>query len=114
MSDVNHLEIQGRLTRDAELKYTNDGTALTSFSIATEFSWKKGAEWEKKVSYFDVTAWGNLAAIAGQLIKGTPVLVIGRLEQQRWEKDGKTNSKVVIVAEKIFELKFPKKQGEEV
>jgi len=103
MTDHNSVEIQGRLTRDAEIKYTSTGTALANISIATNYSFKKGEEWENKVSYIDVTVWGKLAERAGQLKKGTPVIVFGRMDQQRWEQDGHSRSKIVIVAEKVIE-----------
>lgn len=98
MPRINKVEIEGNLTRDAESKYTNSGKCVTSFSIAFNDDYKKGDEWVKQVSYFDVTVLGNEATNAAQLKKGAHVSLTGKLKQDRWEKDGKTNSKVYIVA----------------
>jgi len=94
----NEVKIGGNLTRDAELKYTNSGKAIARFSIAHNSSYKKGETWEEEVSFFDVTVLGASAEKAGGLTKGSRVNLSGKLKQERWEKDGKTNSRVVIIA----------------
>lgn len=94
----NEVKIGGNLTRDAELKYTNSGKAIARFSIAHNSSYKKGDTWEEEVSYFDVTVLGSSAESAGAMTKGTRVNLSGKLKQERWEKDGKANNKVVIIA----------------
>ncbi len=102
MNDKNDITLQGRLTRDAEVKYTNTGTALANIAIASNYSYKKGDDWTDEVSYFDVVAWGKLAEAQAELKKGTPVIVFGRLKQERWQvQDGATRSRVNVVADKI-------------
>lgn len=105
---INEVKIEGNLTRDAETKYTNSGKQITHFSLAYNSAFKKGEDWIKEVSYFDVTAWGNDAASA--LRKGDRVYIEGKLKQDRWEKDGKTNSKVGIVAFKVEKRSNPEGQ----
>jgi len=87
----------GRMVGDADLKFTNKGTALANFSIAVNR--KKGEE--ESVSYFDCTAWGTLAqGISDNLRKGQRVIVTGNLSQDRYEnKEGKTVSKVILTVE---------------
>ena len=71
---------------------------------------------EKEVSFFDVESWSKLAEICREKAqKGRGVRVVGRLKQERWNgNDGKTRSKVVIVAEHVeFRPEFKKEQAEE-
>jgi single-strand DNA-binding protein len=103
MTDLNTVTIIGRLTRDAELKFTASGQAISSFSIAVNSQKKQGDAWVDDPSFFDVTYWcGNRSeGLAPFLTKGKQIGVAGRLKQDRWEKDGEKRSKVVIVAEAI-------------
>jgi single-strand DNA-binding protein len=84
----------GRLTAAPEIKFTNKGTAVVNFSVAVNR--KKGEE--DYVSYFDCTAWGDLASgIAATLKKGDRVIVSGYLTQDRYEnKEGKTVAKTIL------------------
>jgi len=115
MTDYNHWAGIGRLTRDAELKYLNTGTAVCNFSIAVNRSIPPkddGGEWKNEASFFDVQLWGKAAeSKAPKLLKGKQVLVSGSLRQDRWEQDGKARSRVYIVAESIQPLADGKKAG---
>ena len=111
-SDINHVVLIGRLTRDAELKYTNGGTAVTKFSLANNQSRKSGDQWTEEVHYFDVTLWGRSAeAVTKYLTKGKQVAVDGRLQQERWEKDGQKHSRVSITANNVELLGSGSGQG---
>ena len=102
MQDTNVIVVTGRLTRDAELKYTNSGTGLCAFSLATNRRAKKGDEWVDEASFFDVTWFGKLAEKLSQYMgKGKQVCVTGSLKQERWSKDGENRSKVAIVADNV-------------
>lgn len=95
--DINCVVVTGRLVRDAELKMTGGGTAITTFCIAVNRSVKTDAGWRDEAQFFDVTLFGKHGEVLKQyLVKGTAVCVEGELKQDRWEKDGKTNSKVTI------------------
>ena len=97
--------IVGNLTRDPEIRYTRDGQATTSLSVAVNRRWqdRTAKEWEESTSYFDVVCWRDLAEnVALSLTKGARVVVAGRLEQRSWESDeGDKRSKVEIVADEI-------------
>lgn len=102
MADVNHVILIGRLTRDAEIKYTSGGTAVSKFSIAVNKKRKQGEEWIEEANFFDVVLWGRAAEALNQyLVKGKQVAVEGELHQNRWEKDGQTHSKVEINANNV-------------
>jgi single-strand DNA-binding protein len=102
MADVNCVTIIGRLTRDAELKYTAGGQAVCKFSIAVNRRKKSGDQWVDEASFFDVTAWGKTGEALNQyLVKGKQIAVEGELRQDRWEQDGKNRSKVEIMANNV-------------
>ena len=102
MADLNHVTLIGRLTRDAELKYTPGGLAISSFSIAVNRRRKNGDQWVDEVSYFDINLYGKPAESLKQyLTKGKQVAVDGELRQDRWEKDGQKFSRVSIVANNV-------------
>jgi single-strand DNA-binding protein len=102
MADVNHVVLIGRLTRDAELKYTNSGLAITKFSIAINRRRKQGDNWVDEANFFDCVNMGRQGeAIQKYLQKGKQVAVDGELRQDRWEQDGQRRSKVEIYANNI-------------
>jgi single-strand DNA-binding protein len=102
VSDLNHVCLIGRLTRDAELKYTASGQAVGNFSIAVDRRIKSGDGWVNEANFFDVTLWGKTAESLGKyLVKGKQVAIDGELRQDRWEQDGQNRQKVVIVAQNV-------------
>jgi single-strand DNA-binding protein len=102
MTDLNHVVLIGRLTRDAELKYTNAGSAICKFSIAVNRRRKSGDSWVDEANFFDIAAWGKMGESLNQyLTKGKQVAVEGELRQNRWEQDGQPRSKVEIFAMNI-------------
>lgn len=101
-NDLNSFNGIGRLTRDAETRYTAGGMAICSMSIASGYRKKNGDAWEDEVSFFDVTLFGKTAETLGKyLVKGKQVAISGELRQERWEKDGQTRSKVTIHANNV-------------
>jgi single-strand DNA-binding protein len=102
MADINHVVLVGRLTRDAELKYTAGGQAVCKFSVAVNRRRKNGDQWVDEANFFDVVLWGRQGEALNQyLVKGKVVGVDGELRQDRWEQDGQNRSKVEIVAANI-------------
>ena len=102
MTDINRVFLVGRLTRDAELRYTTSATAVAKFSIAVNRSKKSGDQWEEEVSYFDIVLWGKIAeGLSKYLLKGKQVAVDGELRQSRWEQDGQNRSRIEIHASNI-------------
>ena len=101
-ADINSLTIVGRLTRDAELKYTNSGSAVTSMGLAVNRSRKDGDQWVEEANFFDISLWGRRGESLQQYLqKGTRIAVTGELRQERWEQDGQKRSRVVIHANNI-------------
>jgi single-strand DNA-binding protein len=102
MADINHVVLVGRLTRDAELKYTTGGQAVCKFSIAVNRRKKSGDQWVDEANFFDIVLWGRQGESLNQyLLKGKQVGIEGELRQDRWEQDGQNRSKVEIVANNL-------------
>jgi len=102
MADLAVAVIVGRLTRDAELKYTNSGQAVCHFSVATGSRRKKGDQWIEESSFWDVDLWGKQGESINQyLTKGKPVAVEGSMRQDKWEQDGQTRSKILVTANTV-------------
>lgn len=109
MADVNHVILIGRLTRNAELKYTAGGQAVCKFSLAVNRRKKSGDQWIEEASFFDVVLWGRSGEAVNQyLLKGKQIAVSGSLVQERWEKDGQQHSSVLIVSDSIQLLADPR------
>ncbi len=99
---LNSVNVMGNLTRDPEIKYTNSGKSVCNLSVANNRVYTSNGEKVTEVSYFDVEVWGAVAEnCAKYLSKGSGIIVEGRLKQERWEKDGKTQSRVRISANNI-------------
>lgn len=96
-NDLNNWTGVGRLVRDMEIKYTAGGMAIGTFAIAIGKRVKKGESWEDYTSFFDCKCFGKTAENLNQyMVKGKQVAIIGELNQDRWQKDGETKSRVVI------------------
>ena len=102
MADINHVVLIGRLTRDAELKYTANGQAVCKFSLAINRRKKNGDQWVDEPSFFDIVLWGKQGETLNQyLVKGKQIAVEGELRQDRWEQDGQNRSKIEIMANNV-------------
>ena len=107
MTDLNHVVLIGRLTRDLgdderSFGYVGNGQARANVSIAVNRSIKKGEEWIDEVSYFDITIWGKTAEnLKPYLNKGKQICVECHLKQDRWEKDGQKMSRISIIADNV-------------
>jgi len=118
MNNLNQVLIEGKLVKNPELSHTTDGTAVCTFSVASNrfIREKLNDEFQKEVSFFDITALTELANnCASNLKKGRGVRIIGRLKQDRWEgPKGKIHSKVYIVADHvIFKPEVRKEENHE-
>jgi single-strand DNA-binding protein len=103
MPNVNIVVLAGHLTRDVELKYTPNGTAVCNMGLAVNNRYKSGDEWIDQPCFVDITVWGKQAENCDQyLSKGSPALVEGRLNFRTWEdQDGNKRSKLDVVANKV-------------
>ena len=105
MADINKVILVGRLTRDAELRYTNSGAPICKFSIAINRRKKVGDQWEDEANFFDCVLFGRQGESINQyLVKGKQVGIEGELRQNRWEQDGQNRSKVEITAFNVMLL----------
>lgn len=99
----NRIIVMGNLTRDPELRYIPNGTAVATLRLAINNRYRQGEEWKEDVCYVDVTVWGKQAENCNEyLSKGSGVLVEGRLSYRTWETDeGQTRSKHEVVANTV-------------
>ena len=96
-TDINSVVLIGRLTRDAELRYSNAGTAICKFAIANNYSRKQGDNWTEETNFFDAVLMGRRAeALHKYLVKGKQVGIQGELRQGRWEQDGQKRSRIEV------------------
>lgn len=104
---LNKTMLIGRLGRDPETKYSKDGLAITSFSIATTLAWKDKNSGEKKetIEWHRIVTFGKLAEFCSQyLSKGKQVYVEGRLHTRSWEQDNITRYITEILASSVLSL----------
>jgi len=92
---MNQATFVGNLTREAELRHGNSGTAIVTFDVAVNDREKRGEKWEDYPSYFRCVMFGKRAeAVHKYLTKGQRVGITARIRQDRWEKDGSKHSMV--------------------
>jgi single-strand DNA-binding protein len=97
---LNHISIMGRLTKDVELRRTNSGTAVASFTLAVDRDFSK----EKETDFIDCVAWKNTAEfVSNHFSKGKMAIVAGRLQIRSWkDKDGNNRRTAEVVAENVY------------
>lgn len=100
---LNNVIIMGRLTRDPELRRTQGGTAVTSFTMAVDRDFKSQSG-EKEADFIDVVAWRNTGEFAAKyLAKGRMAVVEGRIQVRDWQdKDGNRRKSVEVVADNVY------------
>lgn len=98
MAQFNKVILMGHLTRDPELKQTNSGESVTTFSLAVNRTGKNG-----ECDFFDITAWRKTAElVASYLKKGAPVLVCGKLQNRSYtDKQGTKRTVTEVVADEV-------------
>lgn len=101
---LNRIILMGRLTRDPELRHTQGGTAVASFSLAVERDFKDQATGEKVTDFIDIVAWRNTAELAERYFrKGRMAVVEGRLQLRDWtDKDGNKRRTAEVVADHMY------------
>jgi len=99
---VNKVILIGNLGKDPEIRYTQSGTAVANFTLATTDSWggKDGQEKQERTEWHNIVAWARLAEICNQYLqKGKQVYIEGRIQTRKWEdRDGNTRYTTEIVA----------------
>ena len=100
---LNKIIIMGRLTRDPELRRTQSGTAVTSFSLAVDRDFK-GQNGEKETDFIDVVAWRNTAEfVSSYFTKGRMAVVEGRLQVREYtDRDGNKRRTAEVIADNVY------------
>lgn len=100
---LNHIVIQGRLTRDPEYRTTGSGTSVANFSVAVDRDFP-GQSGEKETDFIDCVAWRKTAEfVTKYFTKGSAILVSGRLQIRSWtDKDGNKRRTAEIIADNIY------------
>lgn len=100
---LNKIILMGRLTRDPELRRTQSGTAVTSFSIACDRDFKSQSG-EKETDFIDVVAWRSTAEFVSKYFaKGRMAVVEGRLQMRDWtDKEGNKRTTAEVVADNVY------------
>ena len=108
----NKIILIANLTKDPELRYTPQGTPVASFRIAANTRYKQDGEIKQEELFIDTVVFGKQAEACSKFLsKGSPVLVDGRLKEEKWESDGQQKSKFKIIANDVRFLPSNKKGG---
>lgn len=109
---LNHIVLIGRLTREPEMRYTDNGTAVARFTLAVERNYTN-RQGEKEVDFINIVTWRKLAENCAQhLGKGRLVAVDGSLQIRKSENNGKTYINPEVVANDVSFLDWPKEQNQ--
>ena len=101
---MNQIVLMGRLTRDPELRHTQTGTAVTSFSLAIDRGYTPKDGGERQTDFIDIVAWRNTAEFVSKYFtKGQMAAVTGRLQIRDWtDKDGNKRKSAEVVADNVY------------
>jgi len=111
MASLNKVMLIGNLTRDPELRYIPNGSAVASFTMAMNRVYKlQSGEKKEEVSFVRIVVWGRMAEVCGEyLTKGSPVFVEGRLQSRSWDgPDGQKRNALEVIA---MNVQFLRGQG---
>jgi len=100
---LNHITVMGRLTRDPELRHTQSGTPVASFTLAVDRDYAPQGQ-EKETDFIDIVAWRHTAEFVSKYFsKGRMTVVSGRLQIRGWtDKDGNKRKTAEIVADSVY------------
>ena len=111
MANLNKVFLMGNLTRDPELRYIPSGTAVATFTVASNRTYSSASgEKKEEVCFVRVVSWARQAELCGEyLTKGSPVFVEGRLQSRSWETpEGQKRSTIEVVAQNVQFLGRPR------
>ena len=115
MAGVNKVILVGNLGQDPEIRYTQNGTAVCNFTVATTEAYtpRDGGQREERTEWHRIVAWARLAEICGEyLSKGKQVYIEGRLQTRSWEdREGNKRTTTEIVATQMQMLGAPQPGG---
>ncbi len=112
---LNRAELIGNLTKDPEIRYTPSGTAVATFTIATNRSFVSEGEKKEETDFHRIVAWAKLAELCSQLLKkGNKVYVAGRIQNRSWDgPDGEKKYMTEINIDDMILLTSARPAGEE-
>lgn len=101
--NINLVQVCGRITKKLEVRSTQGGSKVCSFSVATNRTWKnEQGEKQEETEFHNIVAWGKAAeTIAQWFDKGDEIYIMGRLRTSSWEKDGIKKYRTDIVMERF-------------
>ncbi len=106
MPYLNSVHIVGHLAKDAEVKFTQSGTAYSNFSVYTKESVKKNGQWEKETTFHDCVCFGKPAEWLGNAHKGQLVVLTGRIQKRKWQdKEGNNRISAEIICDSVQVMK---------
>ena len=101
---LNHITIMGRLTRDPELRSTQSGVSVTSFTVAVDrdFGGRDGGE--RQTDFIDCVAWRQTGEVVSKYFhKGSMIVVSGRLQSRKWQdRDGNNRTNWEVIADNVY------------
>lgn len=101
-SSYNRVILLGNVTRDIELRYLQNGTAVADIGMAINEKVKRNEQWVDEPCFVEASCFGRTAEVANEyLSKGAPLFIEGRLRFSQWEKDGQKRSKLSVVVDKL-------------
>jgi len=113
MRGINVCILGGNVGNEPEVKYTQAGLPITSFSLAMSEKWKKDGQEGSRLEWVRVVCFSNLADICGQYLgKGDGVLVTGKLRSRDYEQSGEKKRVTEVIADKVHFLTKKKERGE--
>lgn len=98
---LNKAILMGRLTRDPELRYTQNNTPVVSFTLAIDRSYSRGQE--RQTDFIDIVAWRRTAEFVSQwFTKGMMAVVVGSIQSRRWQdKNGNNRTSIEVIADEV-------------
>lgn len=112
---LNRIVIMGRMTRDPELRHTQTGTAVASFTLAVDRDFRDKQSGQKETDFIDVVVWrGSAEFVAKYGAKGRVAAVEGRLQNRDWtDKEGNKRRTAEVIAENVYFGDYRKDGGEQ-
>lgn len=104
---LNHIDLMGRLTKAPELRYTQNGKPVASFTLAVDRDYQKG-----ETDFFNIVAWNKTAEFVNSYLdKGLMATVSGRLQNRKWtDKNGAERISAEIIAENVYPAEWKKRE----
>ena len=98
---LNKVILMGRLTRDPEIRYTQNNTPVASYSIAVDRNYSKAQD--KQTDFIDIVSWNKSAEFVSKWFKkGSLIVVVGRLQVRKWQdKDGNNRISYEVISEEV-------------